>query len=136
MKRLFTLIMIALSPVQVMSAASMAPIIAAAATTGTRSNQENDRDKADSQAQIIAITQGGLTVDADSGHVIIRCLWQKGGLCKIRGGKEGEGFISRRTDLILTPQEFAEREGYKKVHRITLLPLYREDWLALDVSKE
>ncbi|HEH9717430.1 hypothetical protein NM952_11050 [Pasteurella multocida subsp. multocida] len=136
MKRLFTLIMIALLPVQVMSAASMAPIIAAAATTGTRSNQENDRDKADSQAQIIAITQGGLTVDADSGHVIIRCLWQKGGLCKIRGGKEGEGFISRRTDLILTPQEFAEREGYKKVHRITLLPLYREDWLALDVSKE
>ncbi|UZU41449.1 hypothetical protein ORU26_11175 [Pasteurella multocida] len=45
MKRFFALIMIAFLPVHVMSAANMAPIIAAAATTGTRSNQENDRDK-------------------------------------------------------------------------------------------
>ncbi|MGC6392571.1 hypothetical protein ACMXZF_01080 [Pasteurella multocida] len=137
MKRFFTLIMIAFLPLQVMSSASMFPIIAAVATTGTHGNQKNESEKADSQAQVIAVTQGGLTVDADSGHVIIRCLWVKGMLCKIpEGKKEGDGFFTRKTDLILTPQEFAEREGYKKVHRITLLPLYREDWLALDVSKE
>ncbi|MGY4848701.1 hypothetical protein [Pasteurella multocida] len=137
MKRFFTLIMIAFLPLQVMSSASMFPIIAAVATTGTHSNQKNESEKADSQAQVIAVTQGGLTVDANSGHVIIRCLWVKGGLCKIpEGKKEGDGFFTRKTDLILTPQEFAEREGYKKVHRITLLLLYREDWLALDVSKE
>ncbi|ARA88120.1 hypothetical protein [Pasteurella multocida] len=91
MKRFFALIMIAFLPVHVMSAANMAPIIAAAATTGTRSNQENDRDKADSQAQIIAITQGGLTVDADSGHVIIRCLWQKVGFVKFEVEKRVKG---------------------------------------------
>ncbi len=138
MKRFLTALCIAFFSIQAFSAAAVAPIIAAAVAHQNATSEANkERKNADLQAKVVTnIVQSGLTVDADSGHVIIRCLWQKGGLCKIRGGKEGEGFISRRTDLILTPQEFAEREGYKKVHRITLLPLYHDDWLALDVSKE
>ncbi|ODS43303.1 hypothetical protein BGK37_11680 [Pasteurella multocida] len=125
--------------IQAFSAATVAPIIAAAVAHQNATSKANkERKNADLQAKVVTnIVQSGLTVDADSGHVIIRCLWVKGGLCKIpEGKKEGDGFFTRKTDLILTPQEFAEREGYKKVHRITLLPLYREDWLALDVSKE
>ncbi|KGQ36079.1 hypothetical protein JP34_00910 [Gallibacterium anatis] len=112
-----------------------------AATTAAIANNHNkqkdtDKHRKQQEAVVTQIAQtGGLTVDADSGHVIIRCQRKEGGFCVIPGGKESGKWYKHNEDLIMTPKEFAERQGYSKLYRITLLPLYDKDWLALDVSK-
>lgn len=144
MKKIIVALAIAtLAITQSAQAVVVAPVVVAttasiAAASSSNQHKKAERRHAREQAEtVLQVAQmGGLTVDANSGHVIIRCRWKEGGNCIIPGGEKAEGFFSANKDLVITPQQFAERHGYKKVHRITLLPLYEHDWLALDVSKE
>ncbi|NBH76189.1 hypothetical protein [Rodentibacter pneumotropicus] len=124
----------AVVPIAATTAATTAGI---AAANNNAQKQAETRKHAEQQAQVVTqiAQQGGLTVEAGSGHVIIRCEWVKGGLCQKRILSD-EGWFGRYKYVSVTPEEFAKKEGYNKVHRITLLPLYDNTWLALDVSKE
>ncbi|BFU64713.1 hypothetical protein [Rodentibacter abscessus] len=117
-------------------AATTAATTAAISANNNARQQAEKRKHAEQQAQVVnqIAQQGGLTVEAGSGHVIIRCEWGKGGLCQKR--MLNDGWFPRYKDVSVTPEEFAKANGYNKVHRITLLPLYDKTWLALDVSKE
>ncbi|OOF50270.1 hypothetical protein BKK54_06380 [Rodentibacter genomosp. 1] len=117
-------------------AATTAATTAGIAANNNARKQAETRKHTEQQAQVVTqiAQQGGLTVEAGSGHVIIRCVWVKGGLCQKR--VLNDGWFPRYKDVSVSPEEFAKAQGYNKVHRITLLPFYDNTWLALDVSKE
>lgn len=143
-KRYFTAVLCAALAISCSAAnAVVVPIVAATAATNAAiaagnnaRQQEQRRQHAEQQAQVVnqIAQQGGLTVEAGSGHVIIRCEWAKGGLCQNR--VRNDGWLPGYKDVLISPEEFAKEQGYSKVYRITLLPLYDKTWLALDVSKE
>lgn len=118
-------------------AATTAATTAAISASNNARQQAEKRKHAEQQTQVVnqIAQQGGLTVEAGSGHVIIRCEWVKGGLCQKRIIND-DGWFRRYKNVSVSPEEFAKAHGYNKVHRITLLPLYDNTWLALDVSKE
>ncbi|THA10497.1 hypothetical protein [Rodentibacter pneumotropicus] len=127
----------AVNAVVVPVAATTAATTAAISASNNARQQAEKRKHAEQQAQVVnqIAQQGGLTVEAGSGHVIIRCKWVKGGLCQKRE-LINDGWFPSYKDISVSPEEFAKANGYNKVHRITLLPLYDNTWLALDVSKE
>lgn len=122
--------------VAVSVAATTAATTAAIAASNNARSQAEKRKHAEQQDQVVnqIVQQGGLTVEAGSGHVIIRCEWAKGGLCKKT--VRNDSWFPLYKEVLVSPEEFAKVEGYNKVHHITLLPLYDKTWLALDVSKE